>query len=374
MSTEGKVIKAISKTEDELRVGNYMALFGGKDLEGEHFTKSTNFESTYTKQGKLAVDWEHRAGRKLDGEGAPGSDEVLGFVDWKTAKIDKIGLWVERVLDRRNEYMKYLEILIENGLISNSTEALPEQVKTAQDGEITAWPLYRDTLTVMPMEPRMMTDNVISAVKGLHIMPETVDEEWTPESRRALQERALEVLDEIEVMQEQAQAKKISDSVDQALIERAFSRQPTRTENLYEDAALGCLSFFANSEIKSLPVRVMDYMPEAVGDGLTLLGRYDHDDQGSPRIILSSHYGQEGGYKTLLHEIGHALDLCDKGDEYYDSEYVASGAREDTADEYRKLLKATAWNRASVLFHGGSPQLKSMPVDELLLALGSLGS
>jgi hypothetical protein len=79
-------LKAISKTDTELRVGNYIALFGGKDLEGEHFTPETDFTSSYTKTGVLYVDWEHGLGKKIDGKSAPGPDDVLGYVDWKTAK------------------------------------------------------------------------------------------------------------------------------------------------------------------------------------------------------------------------------------------------------------------------------------------------
>jgi hypothetical protein len=160
-------LKAISKTDEELRVGNYIALFGGEDLEGEHFTSETDFESSYTKTGVLYVDWEHGLGREVDGKTAPGPDDVLGYVDWKSRKTDGLGVWVERILDRRNQYMKYLETLIEAGLIANSTEAIESSVVTTKSGEIQKWPLRKDTLTVMPMEPRMMTENVISAVKGL---------------------------------------------------------------------------------------------------------------------------------------------------------------------------------------------------------------
>ena len=160
-------LKAISKTDEELRVGNYIALFGGKDIEGEHFTPQTDFESSYTKTGILYVDWEHGMGKEVDGKEAPGPDDVLGYVDWKTAKPDEMGMWVERVLDRRNQYMKYLEILIEAGLISNSSATTNGGAESTKSGEITKWPLERDTLTVMPMEPRMMTENVIGAVKGL---------------------------------------------------------------------------------------------------------------------------------------------------------------------------------------------------------------
>jgi hypothetical protein len=161
------VLKAVSKTEEELRVGNYIALFGGKDLEGEHFTARTDFESSYTKTGVLYVDWEHGLGQKIDGKASPGPDDVLGYVDWNSRKTDEMGVWVERVLDRRNQYMKYIEPLIEAGMIANSSEAVKAGVVTTKSGEIEKWPLYKDALTVMPMEPRMMTENVISAVKGL---------------------------------------------------------------------------------------------------------------------------------------------------------------------------------------------------------------
>lgn len=168
-------LKAIGRTENELRVANYMVLFGGRDLEGvatsrkngngstgEFFTKSTSFESPYTQTGVLHVDWEHSAGA----EGL-GSDDILGYVDWKTARIDDRGLFVERVLNRRNQYVQWVEELISAGLIGNSTEAVSDGVLKADDGEIKAWPLRRDTLTVSPMEPRMLSQNAVIAIKAL---------------------------------------------------------------------------------------------------------------------------------------------------------------------------------------------------------------
>ena len=157
-------LKTISKTESEIRVVNHMALFGGRDLDGEHFTKDTDFESSYTATGRLYVDWEH--GLDHD-KSAPKSDDILGYVDWSTAKIDEKGLWVERVLNRRNQYMRYIEPLIDAGMIGNSSEAVPELVQKTKEGEIKKWGLKRDTLTVNPAEPRMMTQNVITALKSL---------------------------------------------------------------------------------------------------------------------------------------------------------------------------------------------------------------
>lgn len=174
----GNALKAISESEDELRVGNYIVLFGGRDLEGlgsanvnadgsrgEFFSPGVDLESSYTKTGHLLVDWEH--GTDPDRFGDTDEDNVLGYVDWKTARKDEAGWYVERVLNRRSAYMKWLEELIRKGLVGNSTAAVSRAVKKNSDGEITRWPLRRDTLTVQPMEPRMMDGNVLAAVKAL---------------------------------------------------------------------------------------------------------------------------------------------------------------------------------------------------------------
>ena len=203
---QGNALKAVSTTGDELRVANYLIVFGGRDLEGiaspqvnpdgsrgEYFTSETNLESTYTKSGVLFVDWEHGT------DSEPGPGDVLGVVDWKTARPDERGVWVERVLNRRSRYVQWLEPLIADGLIGTSSEAVPSEVEKAADGRITRWPLARDTLTVQPMEPRMMTENQLQAFKALGLPvpndtePEAEPEpehETSPEADAANQQRA----------------------------------------------------------------------------------------------------------------------------------------------------------------------------------------
>ena len=157
-------LKIIKSTSDELRVGNHIVLFGGKDLDGEHFTADTDLASQYTKAvGRLPVDWEH--GQAPDGE--PQRNDVLGYVDWSTAKKDSRGVFVERVLDRQAEYMQYIEELINDGVIATSSEAIGGQVEKTEDGQITQWPLKRDALTVTPAEPRMLSSNSLGALKSL---------------------------------------------------------------------------------------------------------------------------------------------------------------------------------------------------------------
>lgn len=179
-------LKSISVTPDEIRMGNYIVLYGDenhRDLEflrsgpnpdgslGEFFTKSTKLDSIYTKSGVLPIDWEH--GEAPD-PGGPPQDELLGYVDWKTAVSDSVGVFVQRVLKRAGKYAEALQILLDAGILTNSSAAIPERVVVKNTGEIVSWPLRADTLTVMPCEPRMMTQNVMHAIKTLteaHVQP-----------------------------------------------------------------------------------------------------------------------------------------------------------------------------------------------------------
>lgn len=190
---KGNALKAISSTDDELRVGNYIVLFGGLDLEGvgspninadgskgEFFTAKTLLESTFTQSGAFHINWEH-GNRELP------PDEILGIVDWKTARWDEKGVFVERVLSRRSKYVRWVETLIDKGLIGTSSQDVSGSKQKAANGEITHWPLYRDTLTVMPMDTRMMKEfgeNTVSALKALGVpMPtDTPEPEATPEA------------------------------------------------------------------------------------------------------------------------------------------------------------------------------------------------
>jgi len=178
-------LKAVSETDDELRVKNYIVLFGGRDLEGigsrrknqdgsigEYFAKNVDVESSYTKTGRLYVDWEH--GNDPDGIGN-NPDEILGYVDWTTARRDEKGIEVERVLNRRAKYMQWLEVLIREGLVGNSSMPVQGAAEKKANGEITRWPLMRDTLTVTPMEPRMMNENVLQAYKSLDLEAASAD-------------------------------------------------------------------------------------------------------------------------------------------------------------------------------------------------------
>lgn len=164
-------LKFIKATDDTLILDGPIALFGGEDLTGEHFHQGTNFESKYTRTGRLLVDWEHGEEPDRDKTGVPipqpGRDDVLGYIDWTTKRQDDIGLLARYVLDRRDRYVReFIEPMAKAKLLGTSSEAGRDIVKSA-DGRIDVWPAKRQALTVAPCEPKTLTDHQVQVLKGL---------------------------------------------------------------------------------------------------------------------------------------------------------------------------------------------------------------
>lgn len=153
--------------DNELVLDTYIALYGGSDLTGERFTKNTQFESVYTRQGFVAVDWEHGL-EPDDVKTQPTRDDIFGTVNWGTHKSDDIGLLAQSVLDRREAYVTdFIEPLARAGLLGTSSESIPKKIRKTADGTIEAWPLKRLTLTVNPAEIRMLNDHQVEVIKSL---------------------------------------------------------------------------------------------------------------------------------------------------------------------------------------------------------------
>lgn len=178
--SESNHLKALAVTDTQIIAGNYIILWGDedrRDLEGhfskhvnsdgskgQWFTPTTELESDYTKSGVLHIDWEHA--RDPDETGV-GGDDIFGTVNWKTARFDENGVFVQRALNRHKQYSRAVKTLLDAGVLGTSSEPIQKGVEIAPTGEILKWPLKRDTLTVTPMEWRMKSDNVLQAMKAL---------------------------------------------------------------------------------------------------------------------------------------------------------------------------------------------------------------
>lgn len=157
-------------------VKGYLVRFGDTktaDLEGDYFTKSTDygFPMTEGKRVPLNVYYHHgmdaQVGKKSIG---------TGYI-----KMDDTGLWYEAQLDLADEYGSMIAKLCKQGKMGFSSGAAAHLVERKSMGgaaEITRWPIAEASITPTPAEYR----NSVKSLEEYYGMGEMDDmEEMTPE-------------------------------------------------------------------------------------------------------------------------------------------------------------------------------------------------
>ena len=131
-------------------VGDYVVrgrgiVYGGKDLTGDIFTKSTDLGDTRSFVG-TPVYYDHGLG-SIRGQ--------IGTVKAWTPAGD--GIDVEIELDKRLDYIDDVMKLVKSGALGLSTGALSHLV-VRQAGELKRWVVGEISLTPTPAEPRTLTE------------------------------------------------------------------------------------------------------------------------------------------------------------------------------------------------------------------------
>lgn len=150
MTTQTTAVKLIALNDDTAIVGGWGVIFGGKDLYGETFTKSTDFMLDLVPNKPVLYD--HSLG------------EVKHIIG-KAIKIEPrdAGLWVEAELKRNEEYVSQVLELVQKGALGWSSGSVSHLVR--MDGsQIKAWPLIEMSLTPTPAEPRTLGVEVIKTL------------------------------------------------------------------------------------------------------------------------------------------------------------------------------------------------------------------
>lgn len=149
---QGKSVKALG----EGRIGGYLITFSdatSPDLEGDYFTKDTDFGDAEYAPVYYQHGLDPRLGRRRFGRAAH--------------KIDEFGVWAETQLQMRDEYEKWLYQQAEQEKLAWSSGTAPHLVEREQTGKtwhITSWPLgLDDSMTLTPAEPR----NTVIPLKSL---------------------------------------------------------------------------------------------------------------------------------------------------------------------------------------------------------------
>lgn len=126
-------------------------VFGGKDLTGDRFTKSTDFGDTRSFVG-MPVYYDH---------GLSDLQSQIGTV--KMWQPDDEGIDVDIEIDKRHKYAQQVMALVKKGVLGLSTGALSHLV-VRDGGELKRWIVGEISLTPTPAEPRTMAISDIKAV------------------------------------------------------------------------------------------------------------------------------------------------------------------------------------------------------------------
>lgn len=137
-------IKAMD--DDTITVAGYGVVWGGRDLEGEYFTKETDFWFDRITEEPMVL-YHH-------GHDEDVQKQVVGRTSHKAT--DDQGLWIEAQIDRHNEYAEAIAELVEDGKLGYSSGAVGHLTEREKDGQIRSWPIAEFSLTPTPAEPRTL--------------------------------------------------------------------------------------------------------------------------------------------------------------------------------------------------------------------------
>ena len=191
---EYKRLELKSIDDDHFVVGGWGVVFGGTDVEGDTFTKDTDFMLDVVPEP--AVLYDHAQELK----------SVIG----KVVEIKKhdAGLWMEAQVKRSAEYAEQILELVKQGRLGYSTGSVAHLVERLK-GNIKRWAIYELSLTPTPAEPRTLGVEYLKAL-GIVMNAETdTDADLTKanELKGELPESA--IADQSEAVEDKAITKEI---------------------------------------------------------------------------------------------------------------------------------------------------------------------
>lgn len=170
-------------------VSGYLVRFGSPkvtDLEGDFFTKSTDYGFPSDQEVPINLYWNHGMDRKV-GKRPIGT----GF-----AKADDIGIWYQAQIDMADEYATGIARMAKAGKLGFSSGAASHMVERKAVGranEIIRWTIAEASVTPTPAEYR----NVVKSVKDMDYM-EDMEMEMVSPVDQTPEEYAREVFAEVE--------------------------------------------------------------------------------------------------------------------------------------------------------------------------------
>jgi hypothetical protein len=174
----GGALKATDIDAETVRIEGYLIYFtdaNRRDLHKEYFTASTDLYVPAEAMKGLPVFYQHGYDETLELKQISAFDEV---------KVDEVGVWVSAQMKLRDEYERAIYEMAKKNILGWSSGALPQSVRTSDDGEILKWRVVEGSLTPTPAEPH----GTVIRAKDFRTL---VKEANAPEERDAIDKAAV---------------------------------------------------------------------------------------------------------------------------------------------------------------------------------------
>lgn len=141
-------VKKITEDDNFATVAGMGVIFGGRDLQLETFTKSTDYMLDLVPE--KVITYDHTLSDSFSSAAIKG---ILGHSI--NESIGDAGIWVEAQLDKSKKYVDLVLQLVELGILGWSSGTAAHLVE--MDGhKIKRWPVVEWSLTPTPSEPRAL--------------------------------------------------------------------------------------------------------------------------------------------------------------------------------------------------------------------------
>ena len=161
---ENAAIKLIRQDSQEAVIGGYGVLYGGVDMDGETFTKDTDFMLDLVPNKLVFINHSEDTAMVAKGKNIvlQGIEKPVGEVIKVTP--DEFGLYMELLFQKASQYWAIVESMTKSGRVGLSTGTVGHLARR-DNKTITRWPIIETSLTLTPAETR--TIDSVARLKSL---------------------------------------------------------------------------------------------------------------------------------------------------------------------------------------------------------------
>jgi len=160
-------VKIIGQDDETVTVAGWGVVFGGFDLEGDTFTKDTDYQLGLVPV--KPVFYDHTLGAVKSSLGTVKSAE-----EKSDDGID--GLWIEAELHKSQSYVSEVIHLAEMGVLGWSSGSIGHLVRR-ENKSIKTWPVVEWSLTATPAEPRTIGAQLYKAIAAVNESLQALEQE-----------------------------------------------------------------------------------------------------------------------------------------------------------------------------------------------------